>query len=172
MRLHDDFVELRPGGISRLEQLFTEYFSCTSGSGDGGDVVDPSATSKVAHPGGAVSWTSQLCWKFWPAAKKTSNLPRHYSSKRSAEELGTCPMIPETPQMDHNFVLLCIPFMRLASKLWQAEICRINSDRDFFRVLRYFYNHRGKRPWARLRKVQAVHFVKVSVIVFVHFHVL
>ncbi|KAI7776303.1 hypothetical protein LA080_005490 [Diaporthe eres] len=137
MKLHDDYVELQTGAVLRLEQLLGKYFSSTS-EPDEGAGADPSSDG----PG------------------KASSLPRHHASKRSAEELGTCPVMPETPHMHHNFVLLCVPFVRLASKLWQAEICRINSDRDFFRVLRHYYSNRGRRPWARLRKVKAVHFVK------------
>lgn len=158
MRLYDDYVELRPGAISRLEQLLTKYSSCTGGEDD---LSDSGMTSKTSSPSNAVSWTSEILSKIWPFNKRSSNLPRHHSSKRGAEDLGTCPTISERPRPNHDFLLLCVPYMRLASKLWQADICRINSDREFFRVLRYYYDRRGKRPWARLRKVRAVHFVKV-----------
>lgn len=158
MRLYDDYIELRPGAISRLEQLLTRYSSCTGGKEDHST---SSMTSKTTSLGTAVSWTSAILSKIWPFKKGSSNLPRHHSSRRGTEGLGTCPTIPKPSQTEHEFLLLCVPFMRLVSKLWQADICRINSDQEFFRVLRYYYNRRGKRPWARLRKVQAVHFVKV-----------
>lgn len=158
MKLHDDYVELQTGAVSRLGQLLGKYFSPTS---EPDEAVSADASSD--GPGKSVtdSWSLKLRSRFRFSNEKASTLPRHHASKRSAEGLGTCPVMPETPHMDHNFVLLCVPFVRLASKLWQAEICRINSDRDFFRVLRHYYNNRGKRPWARLRKVKAVHFVKV-----------
>lgn len=90
------------------------------------------------------------------------NLPRHNPSKPQAAKLGACLTTPEIPQPHHNFVLLCVPFMRWASKLWQAEVCRVNSDQDFFRILRHYYEYRGKRPWDWLRKVRAINFVKVK----------
>lgn len=158
MKLHDDYVELQTGAVLRLDQLLGKYFSFTS-EPDEGAGADPS--SDGPGQGGIDSWRLKFRSKFRLSKGKASSLPRHHASKRSAEELGTCPVMPETPLMHHNFVLLCVPFVRLASKLWQAEICRINSDRDFFRVLRHYYNNRGRRPWARLRKVTAVHFVKV-----------
>ncbi|KUI53187.1 hypothetical protein VP1G_10526 [Cytospora mali] len=75
--------------------------------------------------------------------------------------LGVCPVIPQTPQTNHNFVLLCVPFMQRAVKLHQAEVCRINPEQEFFRVLRYYYaSQRGFRSWARLRKVRSIDFVK------------
>lgn len=159
MKLHDDYIELQPGAVPRLEQLLEKYFSPTS-KADG--VISSGATPDAPDQGGIGSWGSKLLSRFKLSNNRVSTLPRHSPPKRSDEELGTCPMMPETPHKHHNFVLLCFPFVRLASKLWQAEICRINSDRDFFRVLRHYYNNHGKRPWARLRKVQAVHFVKAS----------
>lgn len=159
IKLHDDYIELQTGAVQRLEQLLEKYFSSTS---EPDEAVDPDAISAAQGTGGIDSWGVKLRSKFWLRNDKASTLPHHHASKRSAEELGTCPVMPETPHMDHNFVLLCVPFVRLVSKLWQAEICRINSDRDFFRVLRHHYNNRAKRPWARLRKVKAVNFVKVS----------
>lgn len=159
MKLHDDYIELQTGAVPRLEQLLEKYFSPTS---DPDEAVGPDATSDPQGTGGIESWGVKRLSKFRLRNYISSTLPRHHTSRRSAEELGTCPVMPETPHMHHNFVLLCVPFVRLASKLWQAEICRINSDRDFFRVLRHYYNNRSKRPWARLRKVQAVHFVKAS----------
>lgn len=159
MKLHDDYIGLQPGAVPRLEQLLEKYFSPTSkADGAASSGANPGAGSQ----GGVGSWSSKLLSRFKVSNNRASSLPRHQHSKRSDEELGTCPAVPETPHIHHNFVLLCVPFVRLVSKLWQAEICRINSDRDFFRVLRHYYNSHGKRPWAQLRSVQAVHFVKAS----------
>lgn len=56
---------------------------------------------------------------------------------------------------------MCVPFMRQVAKLWQAEVCRINSDREFFRLMRYYYDQHTRRPWARFRKIEGINFVKV-----------
>src|SRR5690606_4326176 len=63
----------------------------------------------------------------------------------------------------HNFLLLCIPFMHRVAKLYQPDICRINSDQEFLYLLRRYYNEkRGRSPWRLLRKVKAINFVKVD----------
>lgn len=98
-----------------------------------------------------------------PGNLQFSKLPLHNSpTQRPASQLGVCPILPDTPPGDHKFVLLCVPFMRTL-KLHQPEVCKMNSDREFFRVLRYYYaSHRETRPWIRLRTVRAINFVKVS----------
>lgn len=164
MKFHDDYIELQTDAVLRLEQLLEEYFSSTS---EPADVAGPGAISDASVQGRINSRWEALRSKLRFFKNKASILPHHQNSEQSEENLRACPAMLGTSCKDHKLALLCIPFVRLASKLWQAEICRINSDQDFFRVLRHYYNNRGKKPWAWLRKVQAVHFVKVSAKVFV-----
>lgn len=158
-KLYDDYTELQPGAILKLEQLLKEYCSERQVSKA---LLDLAAKLKPSRQNSIIAGFVKSCSSFWASNRTDTNLPRHQDSKLPPGELGVCSMAPESAEGDHNFVLLCVPFMRWVAKLWQAEVCRINSDQDFFRVLRYYYNRRGKTHWTRLRKVEAINFVKVS----------
>lgn len=158
-KLYDDYTECQPGAIARLEQLLNQYCSSRHVSKES---LKSAAKTEPSRKGGVISGCMDLCRSVWGSNQQGTGLPHHQESKRSTAQLGVCTAIPGNVQGDHQFVLLCVPFMRWVAKLWQAEVCRINSDQDFFRVLRHYYNQHGKRPWRRLRKIEAVHFVKVS----------
>lgn len=158
-KLYDDYIELQPGAIAKLEQLLQQYCSSRNVPQQ---TLNSAAKIKPSRQGGVISRCVDLCRSIWAPRNTSACLPHHQRSKPSTAELGACAVTPGLIKGDHNFVLLCVPFMRWVAKLWQAEVCKINSDQDFFRVLRHYYNQHGKRPWARLRKVEAVHFVKVS----------
>jgi hypothetical protein len=104
------------------------------------------------------SWTRQLS----PGGKGT-NLPRYrQDKKKEVIPIGACSRTGTDGGEAHDFVLLCIPFMRVATKLYQPEICRINSDQEFLQLLRQYYaTKRGPSPWKWLRRVKAINFVKV-----------
>lgn len=65
----------------------------------------------------------------------------------------------------HHFLLLCLPFMRWGTKLFQSEVCRVNSDRDFFRLLGERYHTaraaRKRGPFSWLLRPRSIEFVKV-----------
>ena len=69
----------------------------------------------------------------------------------------------------HHFLLLCLPFMRWGTKLHQSEVCRVNSDRDFFALLRKQYHaarkRRGRVPglFSWLLRPQSIEFVQLEV---------
>lgn len=90
-------------------------------------------------------------------------LPQQTLKRGQDLELGLCPSALGEMEKDHNFLLLCVPFQRYATKLHQAEVCRINSDQELFRVLRhYYFTQRGRSTWTRLRKVCGIEFSMVS----------
>lgn len=158
--MYDDYTELQPGAAADFESLLRKYFKFDAPTGE---PFDDDMQSTNTSPKGRWNMVQSL-WVALKESRKTINLPRHNPAKHPAAGLGVCSSTLETPQSHHNFVLLCIPMMRWASKLWQAEVCRVNSDRDFFRILRHYYEHRGKRPWDKLRKVCAINFVKVNLL--------
>lgn len=98
------------------------------------------------------------------AGKKGTNLSRYRpEKKKEVIPIGACSLTETDGGGDHDFVLLCIPFMRVATKLHQPKICRINSDQEFFQLLRRYYaSKRGPSPWKWLRRVKFINFVKVS----------
>ena len=95
-----------------------------------------------------------LTWRKWS---------RHGSEKGQDLELGFCSGVLNNMEKDHDFLLLCVPFQRYATKLHQAEVCRINSDQELFHVMRhYYFTQRGRSAWTRLRKVCGIEFIMVS----------
>lgn len=102
------------------------------------------------------------CAQLFAFAKVSASLPRHRQDEQEVITTGACSRTGTAGAGVHDFVLLCIPFMRVATKLYQPEICRINSDQEFFQLLRHYYRtKRGKSPWKWLRKVKSINFVKV-----------
>lgn len=81
-------------------------------------------------------------------------------------ELSLCSTGTANRRLDHNFVLLCLPFERWAKKLHQLDMCNLKSDQVFFLSLRKQYSLvRKSRPlasFARFRRVESLDFVKVS----------
>lgn len=156
-RIYDDYTELQPGAVQRLERHLWNHTQSPSSTGTNSQ-SNATAGYKDAMTGLVIRFkdifTSGKDWR----------LPSYYQpSRQSVKTIGECPRTQQAPPTSHDFALLCIPFMERASKLYQPEICRINSDQEFFRLLRYYYaSQRGVRTWARLRKVQAINFVKVS----------
>lgn len=154
--MYDDYIELQPGAAERFESKLREYFECI--------VVDDLGTTKDTPTRSlastAITWLKRIRQS---NHLQVSKLPRHHSSsQRSASQLGACPISPDTPPGDHNYVLLCVPFLRTL-KLYQPEVCKMNSDREIFRVLRYYYaSQRKTSPWSRLRTVRAINFIKVG----------
>jgi hypothetical protein len=53
--------------------------------------------------------------------------------------------------------------MKWGTRVHQPEVCKINSDREFFQLLRQsYYEQRGKSSWTRFRTVKALKFVQVG----------
>lgn len=154
--MFDDYTEIKTGAASRLEKTLRQYFEGTVMN----DLDSVKHSPRRRFTTAAIEWLKSIRL---PNKRQSSKLPRHRSSRqRSTSQVGVCPILPASLAGDHNFVLLCVPFMRTA-KLHQPEVCRINSDREFFRVLRYYYaSERKTSPWIHLRTVRAIKFVKVG----------
>ncbi|KAJ9150874.1 hypothetical protein NKR23_g3369 [Pleurostoma richardsiae] len=157
-QLFDDFIELHPGALIRLENLLKGY-------DDVNVPAEPAGTRDNQGPRGgwrdSFSAALSLCHRF-VLYGRTPGLPQHCPNPSDAIELGTCISSPEPGQANHNFVLLCVPFLQWGIKVHQAEICTINSDQEFFRLLQRAYkvHRRPMGAWKSLRKVRAIHFVK------------
>lgn len=102
-------------------------------------------------------------WKgshLFARGQPAKSLPTHHSG-RAALDRHACPQAPGSTTVPHNFVLLCLPFMRWATKLQQPEVCRLRSDQDFFRLLGSTYAAaRATLSWPQLRRVSAIDFVR------------
>lgn len=63
---------------------------------------------------------------------------------------------------NHKFVLLCIPYMRWGTKAHQPDVCAIESDQQFFNLLRASYDtYRTQSRWHWLRSVRSIRLAKV-----------
>jgi hypothetical protein len=97
--------------------------------------------------------------------KRKSQLPR---SQRDTGNPGLRDMCRESKDtgsvidLNHTFMLLCMPFMRWATKVQQPDVCKIYSDRDFFRLLKASYMESRKGyTWRGLKQVRSIDFVMV-----------
>ncbi|KAI0545854.1 hypothetical protein F4679DRAFT_559546, partial [Xylaria curta] len=102
------------------------------------------------------------------ATAKSPGLPSYLRGDDSLlTKLGSCVSSTGTSQANHDFVLLCVPYLRWGLRLHNSEVCKINSDQQFFKLLQqsYFAQRRGPaRELLRIfTKVQALQFVKFEV---------
>ncbi len=63
----------------------------------------------------------------------------------------------------HSYLLLCLPYMQRAFKVKHSHLCRLRSDRDFFRLLRSSYKATRRSFWSflSLRELKGIYFVQV-----------
>lgn len=163
-RLYDDFEEIKPGALNKLETLLASYFSEPSTTLEPADLDDqapdanPSRNSIVR---GLVHRWKQL----FANRQKDMGLPWSCCPV-DAMELEHYTAEAANARLEHNFVLLCLPFMRWAKKLQQLDTCALQSDQTFFLLLRRHWTDLCKsRPWTSsesLRRVVSLDFVKVS----------
>ncbi|KAK0637021.1 hypothetical protein B0T17DRAFT_504403 [Bombardia bombarda] len=164
-QLHDDFQELRPGAV---EELAIQLRNSNKLNDNEDELIysDPVDDSKAApQPSTTIR---DILMQIRQYIQSIANAIKPFTSAHQSRniqrdiELGLCPSASASThaRSDHNFILLCIPFLRWATKLHQPEVCRINSDQELFRVLRSYYaSQRGGSAWTRLRKIKGVQFV-------------
>ena len=159
--MYDDFVEVRPGALSELDNLLQIYGKEVTAN-DTIEALDVETVPDQSRGWKPISSIINAWTRFLTVTKTSATLPRYHQDKdEDFVTIGACTRVGSEGAGAHDFVLLCIPFMRVA-KLYQPEICRINSDQEFFKLLRHCYEtKRGQRPWKLLRKVKSINFVKV-----------
>ncbi|KAF7527533.1 hypothetical protein G7054_g10433 [Neopestalotiopsis clavispora] len=154
-KLYDDYAESRPGALGELKLLLQQNGFTVNSPGDlesNNPPEAPSSTAKTADQSQTQSENQGVRIPFW-------------RRKQAGNDLGKCQSKLEAAQngKKHNFVLTCIPFGRLIYKLHQPEVCLINSDQDFFSLLRTTYRRgRTRTLLSFIRRVKSVHFVQVS----------
>ena len=153
--MFDDFVELRPGALKILEKTLNQ---CRIKSSANPDPLSPSS-----------SWSIRLQFfdcmrRLFPQQGRSSqpvlpqnqvNMPSSQSSLRSSQNVIT---------QDLEFLLLCVPHRRHASKLVNIKVVDICSDIDFFVLLRREY-YRGRARFQNLfslRCLMSIRFVEAS----------
>ncbi|OTB04211.1 hypothetical protein M426DRAFT_321063 [Hypoxylon sp. CI-4A] len=155
-KLYDDYVESRSGALDEFKSLLAQCGFKVQAPGDLESNDPPrAAPAPVNNTRKRKATGNKYC---------DIRLP-YFWQKQAPEKLGICrPRSTGAPAGNHNYVLACLPFGRLVSRLHQPEVCTIDSDQDFFSLLRVTY--RGKRarnPLTFLRRVTSIHFVQFEV---------
>lgn len=98
--------------------------------------------------------------------ENSANLPSYNQEAGGPKSGETCHISSniEASALDpkHKFLMICAPFTRRVSKAHQPDVCKIHSDRDFFKTLQHTYSDcRGASKSRWLRRVSSIDFVKV-----------
>ncbi|KAI0857312.1 hypothetical protein F4860DRAFT_490180 [Xylaria cubensis] len=163
-RVIDDYESKREGAIEAFEGRLGQY-------------------NRVAQPvqghlwKGAISTAIQWIRNFstailwidnFLATGKSPGLPSwRRGDDNLLTQLGSCVSSAGTSQANHNFVLLCVPYLRWGLRLHNSEVCKINSDQQFFKLLQQCYFSQRHGPARKLLRV----FTKVRALQFVKFEV-
>lgn len=167
----DDDLEVIPlsvfywTGLTISVLLFCAYwsrwlFSQEAESSFAADLANTSSNKGTALTGAA---PTKVVGQGLTDRFRKQGLPRHRQdlNEPNLSECSTSNTMPGDQQR-HRFLLLCIPFMKWGFKLQQPDVCRIHSDRDFFKLLRQAYlEHRSSKAWRWLRKVRQLDFSQV-----------
>ena len=125
----DDFIELRPGAVSKYEaRLRSRYAGGISQNGQ--------------------RWCTQALGSILSGFRASKNRP--YSHEHDSKRRGASSWQPSRVQDDQQetsqpeprsslFLLLCLPYMARRTRLIQPDLCEIKSDESFFRLLKRSY---------------------------------
>ncbi|KAI8947002.1 hypothetical protein F4801DRAFT_562481 [Xylaria longipes] len=165
-RVIDDYESKYEGAIEAFEYRLREYNQASQSVQQDNDTSRSNVMAQHALKG-AIPTTLQWFHKALTKAK-SPGLPSHQQNHNGPPiQLGSCVRSAGTAQAYHNFVLLCVPYLRWGLRLHNSEVCRINSDQQFFELLRqcYFGQRRGTiREALRIfTKVRALQFVQFEV---------
>ncbi|KAI1459953.1 hypothetical protein F4805DRAFT_419303 [Annulohypoxylon moriforme] len=155
----DDYIELQPGALDRLQKLLDQY-GATPGTAKPRDTDNgPNPPSNPRSFPGFQLW-QQLKGSL-QKNHKSHKLPYHRQGKGTGSKLSACFNQSVLGPTSHLFVLMCIPFQLYGTRLQQEDTCSIDSDREFFRALKNYYNvQRGRYDWKRTKRVTSINFVQ------------
>lgn len=153
LRLYDDYTEIQAGALDRLEKMLSKYGIQSRSSGDL-ESNNPKPSNNNSSSNARPSTSRSKCFDI--------RLPRHWQRKDNVEPGKCSRMLQTNPDEKHNYLMACLPFGRWVSRLHQPEICTINSDQDFFSLLRTLYGtNRCRLSLSWVRRVKGIHFVQV-----------
>ncbi|KAI0436155.1 hypothetical protein F4803DRAFT_248206 [Xylaria telfairii] len=162
----DDYESKYEGAVEAFEHRLKQYNHPMQPVQEDGDTNRNNVVGQHSWKG-AISTAMQWFHKCLTIAN-SPGLPSHQQDNNlPPPQLGSCARSLGTAQSYHNFVLLCVPYLRWGLRLHNTEVCRINSDQQFFKLLRecYFGQRRGvaRRALQMFTKVRALQFVKFEV---------
>ncbi|KAI3318876.1 hypothetical protein HD806DRAFT_526054 [Xylariaceae sp. AK1471] len=165
-RVSDDYDAISPRSITDFEFHLKRYNMSTQSLELSSNV---GANNTVAlHSWREFITATARSFRELLSTPKSFSLPRHRQDRsNSSTQLGSCTRSAAAAQADHNFVLLCVPYLRWGLRLHNSEVCRINSDQQFFRLLQQTYfglrSNTSFGIFRVFRKVRALQFVKFEV---------
>ena len=159
--MYDDFVEYKVGSLrsleARLNATKTNFsqtaagVQSTAGAGDSTSSTSPNKSASTLEKKG---------FRDPKQTTRTTYIPVHlqHIQHQSSRDTIIC-------SLWKHYLLLCIPFGRVGTKLYNVE-CKVQSDSDFFRLLRDQYkNNRSRlRRWLSLRCLTSIRFVQVGIL--------
>ncbi|RGP78939.1 transcription factor c2h2 [Fusarium longipes] len=159
---HDDYHERRPGAIEELQILLKDYKKMNL------ELVEN--TGSTTPRTGTANLFSIIKNTFsLPSLKgKSTKLPT-FNKGSPGQSFGEACQLSSSIQASaldpkHKFLMVCAPLAKRASKAHQPDVCKIHSDRDFFKALRYtYYNSRYGLKWRWFRSVSSIDFVKFEI---------
>ncbi|KAI1111745.1 hypothetical protein F5Y14DRAFT_302516 [Nemania sp. NC0429] len=162
----DDYESKIEGSVEAFEHRLKQYNQATQSYERDNESGQSNAAAPAARKG---MIPTIIQWFRTCSTKATSHgLPSYRSDSNGPSiQLGSCVRSLRSTPAHHNFVLLCVPYLRWGLRLHNSEVCKINSDQEFFRLLRQSYlNQRvgNIRGISRIfTKVRALQFVKFEV---------
>jgi hypothetical protein len=130
--LYDDFVELQPGSVQRLEDALNSR----------NGILSTSLRSKMSFKSlGRILQLPSALHNFTKfLEKRDTELPQHEVQRNSGQ-----PSDPPPQPTEPVYLLLCYPDGIYATRLLQISICDLESDKKLFATLRSTYKAmRGK----------------------------
>ena len=154
----DDFRELRTGAVADYETfLHRRLRKNTSPGHTGPGVTASSVLRSVAQRINLVQSTARTSDE---EGQDSSSLDAELSQAGSPSMSISNAAAPS----DGLYLLLCLPYKTRGTKLVQPDLEKINSDQDFFRLLKSCYSEiRGKtRSMLSLRTPRRIQFVQLE----------
>ncbi|KAI9853396.1 MAG: hypothetical protein M1830_006676, partial [Pleopsidium flavum] len=152
-RLYDDFTELRPGAVEKLEELLNSSDDRTHQKGSN------SSGGSIKGLGRSIVNGLQATLKLL-GASESSELPQYQLQKASSK---APPQPPTSPDVI-LYLLLCISDGAFATKLLHLNLCEVTTDLKLFSLLRDTYQEmRGRKwSWLSLRTMRCIKFVQLE----------
>ena len=156
--LYDDFQEIQPGAIAKLQQDLYERYEDTNKRSNSGNPESPS------NPQNGKSRNSKRSFgQWWSCWRSSGGRPPELPLHQGQNILSQDPDIAlPTHSSEVVFLLLCIPHRKWATKLVHMDLCTLLSDQLFFAELQTQYRSmQGK--WRRcftLKQLTRIQFVQ------------
>ena len=164
-RFSDDFSEMKRSAVARYSELLQRRSAPSSSRTYNGAQVSSAGSTRSQSSSlmsTALGWMSGLGARGKRGPGRQGDGPSLPQYRSETGSNGTS--VPPPPHKDLLFLLLCIPQHQYATKLLQPQISALNSDKEFFQLLRANYQQmRGRMKGAlSLKTLRNIKFVQLE----------